>query len=123
MAESSVNEAEAAFRQRQRALSRWENEGGAIPHEIPADVPELTDAELVHLRIRVIALENLIIALLAAGSDRQLEVARELATYISPRAGFTQHPLTIRAAHQMTDMVDRALHFRTVQSAAPADDD
>jgi hypothetical protein len=122
MEDSSIDELLATFLQRRRALSRWENEGGALPSETPAEVPELTNAELVHLRIRVIALENLVIALLAEGPDRQLEVARALATYISPRAGFTPHPLTIRAAHQMTDMVDRAVHFRTVQSAGPAGD-
>lgn len=103
--------------QRRKALSRWENEGGARISEGQADVPELTNAELVHLRIRVIALENLIITLLAEGSDRQLEAAREVATYISPRAGFTQHPLTIQAAEHMTDMIDRAVHFRTVLSS------
>jgi hypothetical protein len=117
MVNSSVNKAEAALLQRQKALSRWDNEGGASSDQAPADVPELTNAELVHLRIRVIALENLIITLLAEGSDRQLEVAREMATYISPRAGFTQHPLTIQAANHMTNMVDRAVHFRTVQSS------
>ena len=117
MANSSSNKVEAAFLQRQKALSRWDNDGGARPDETLADVPELTNAELVHLRIRVIALENLLITLLAEGSDRQLEVAREMATYISPRAGFTQHPLTIQAANHITDMVDRAVHFRTVQSS------
>jgi hypothetical protein len=44
----------------------------------------LTNAELVQLRVRVIALENLMIALLAGASDKQLEIAREMATYISP---------------------------------------
>jgi hypothetical protein len=117
MVNSSSNTMEAAFLQRQKALSRWDNEGGASSDEAPAAVPELTNAELVHLRIRVIALENLIITLLAEGSDRQLEVAREMATYISPRAGFTQHPLTIQAANHMINMVDRAAHFRTVQSS------
>lgn len=103
---------------RRRALSRWDNEGGAIapvPHGTHADVPDMTNAELVHLRIRVIALENLMIAVLAEGSDRQLQVAREMAEYISPRPGYTQHPLTIQAADHMTDIVDRAIHFRTVQ--------
>lgn len=103
---------------RRRALSRWDNEGGAITsvsHKLHADVPDLTNAELVHLRIRVITLENLLIAVLAEGSDRQLQVAREMADYISPRPGFTQHPLTVQAADHMTDLVDRAVHFRTVQ--------
>ena len=102
---------------RRRALSRWDNEGGAIapePHGTHMDVPDLTNAELVQLRIRVIALENLMIAVLAEGSDRQLQVAREMAAYIAPRPGFTQHPLTIQAADHITDLVDRAVHFRTV---------
>lgn len=81
------------------------------------DVPDLTNAELVQLRIRVIALENLVIALLAEGSDRQLAVAREMAAYISPRPGFTPHPLTIQAATHMTELVDRAVHYQALASA------
>jgi hypothetical protein len=72
----------------------------------------LTNAELVQLRIRVIALENLVITLLAGASNRQLDLAREMAAYISPRPGFTHHPLTIHAAAQMIDLIDRAGHFR-----------
>lgn len=105
---------------RRRALSRWDNEGGALasmPHGTHADVPDMTSAELVQLRIRVIALENLMIAVLAEGSDRQLDVAREMADYISPRPGFTQHPLTVQAADHISDLVDRAVHFRTVQAS------
>lgn len=103
---------------RRRALSRWDNEGGALasmPNGMLADIPDMTNTELVQLRIRVIALENMMIAVLAEGSDRQLQVAREMADYISPRPGFTQHPLTIQAANHMADLVDRAIHFRTVQ--------
>jgi hypothetical protein len=107
--------------QRQLALSRWDNEGGAGPRrrqeglisgEVQSEVPQLTNAELVQLRIRVIALENLVITLLAEASDRQLDLAREMAAYISPRPGFTHHPLTIHAAAQMIDLVQRAGHFR-----------
>lgn len=101
-----------------RALSRWDDEGGAlgsIPQEAHANVPDMTNTELVHLRIRVIALENVLIAVLAEGSDRQLQSAREMADCISPRAGFTQHPLTTQAAKHMTDFVERAVHFRAVQ--------
>ncbi len=106
--------------QRQSALSRWDSEGGAGPdgsqkdtRELP-EIPPLTNAELVQLRIRVIALENLMIMLLAEGSDKQRELAREMATYISPRSGFTHHPLTIQAAAHMNDLVDRAIHYRSV---------
>jgi|SRR5882757_3266583 len=104
---------------RQMALSRWDNEGGAGSLHSPeadlrSEVPQLTNAELVQLRIRVIALENLVISLLAQSSDRQLDLAREMAAYISPRPGFTHHPLTIRAAAQMVHLVERAGHFRGV---------
>ena len=96
--------------QRQMALSQWENEDGVGPRE--PQVPPLTEADLVQLRIRVVALENLVIALLAEASDRQLELAHEMAAYISPRPGFTQHPLTIHAAAHMRDLVSRSAHFR-----------
>ncbi len=107
-------------RRHQMALSRWDNEGGAGPCDpqesqvsegAQSEVPELTNAELVQLRVRVIALENLVISLLAEASDKQLDLAREMAAFISPRPGFTHHPLTIRAANQMVALVDRACHF------------
>lgn len=110
------------LQQRLKALSRWDNEGGAGPHGAqerpldvnPAEIPPLTNAELVQLRVRLIALENLMISLLAEGSDQQLGCAREMAAYLSPRAGFTHHPLTIQAAAHMDDLVDRAIHYRSV---------
>jgi hypothetical protein len=100
--------------QRQASLSRWDDEGGAAPRlpHAPSAIPDLTNVELVQLRVRVIALENLVITLLAEASDRQLERIREMASYISPRAGSAHHPLTIHAAAQMLSLVDRARHFR-----------
>lgn len=107
--------------QPQSALSRWDDEGGAGPGGPQGDVvsgksqseiPALTNVELVQLRIRVIALENVVIALLADASDRQLDRVREMAAHISPRPGFTPHPLTLHAAGQMIDLVERAGHFR-----------
>lgn len=107
----------------QKALSRWDNEGGATRQgpqkdaaggrSEPTDIPELTNAELVKLRVRVIALENLVIALLAEAGDRQISLAREMAPYVSPRPGFTHHPLTIHAASHMIDLVERAGSFRS----------
>jgi len=95
-------------------LSTWDDQDAAtsLDDEVFAAPPVLTNAELVHLRVRVIALENLVIALLAEGSEHQLAVAREMATYIFPRPGFTQHPLTIHAANQMIHSVERAQRFR-----------
>ena len=107
--------------QRYQALSRWENEGGAGDRgrqdewsagDTESDVPQLTNTELVQLRIRVIALENLVISLLARTSDQELELVREMAAYISPRPGFTHHPMTLHAAAQMISLVERASQFR-----------
>ena len=114
-------ESTTALRQRQMALSRWDDEGGAgpagpqggsAPAEAQAEIPQLTNVELVQLRIRVIALENMVIALLAEASERQLALARKMAAYIAPRPGFTHHPLTTHAAARMIDLVERAGHFR-----------
>jgi hypothetical protein len=104
------------------ALSKWDNEGGAVSSssqptstagDDERDVPELTNAELVQLRIRVIALENVMITLLAGASDQQLDLIREMAITIAPRPGSTQHPLTHRAASQMNHLVNRAHKFRS----------
>jgi hypothetical protein len=119
-------------RLRERVLSRWDSEGGALgegSQEQPTsrkprlvEEPRLTNAELVQLRVRVVALENLVIALLAEGPARQVEVARGMAAYISPRPGFSHHPLTIHAAAHMIDLVERAGCFRTdgPQEPSPA---
>jgi hypothetical protein len=112
---------------RQRALSRWDNEGGAGPTgpqkgptqtEGPVPMPENNAAEVGALHIRVIALENLVIALLGAAAGRQLEQASEMARYISPRPGFTPHPLTTHAATHMTDLIERASRFRGGESSS-----
>lgn len=99
------------------ALSRGNNEGGAGMVSLPqsdadasgaGDARPLGDAELSQLHIRVVALEGLVTALLADASDRQLELVREMAAYIMPRPGYTRHSLTIGAAKQMIDLVERA---------------
>lgn len=76
------------------------------------DYIQPTNAELALIRTRMIALENLVIALLVEAPDRQLKVAREMADYISPRPGYTHHPLTTHAAAHMLELVERASHFR-----------
>jgi len=85
-------------------------EPAAAEDRVP--MPGNNAAELGALHVRVIALENLVISLLATASDRQIEQAREMARYISPRPGFTQHPLTTHAAAHMVDLVERASRFR-----------
>lgn len=107
--------------QHKALLANWDNEecaaGGtalaaSISEDLRSEMPSLTHAELQQLHVRVIALENLVIALLASASDRQCELAREMAAYISPRPGATPHALTIHAAAEMISIVERAGQFR-----------
>ena len=99
------------------ALTRWDDEGGAEPEGAQLTAPDRpcapppTSQEWAEMRTRVIALENLVIALLATASDAQRALARKMAVYITPRPGFTNHRLTIHAAHRMTDLIGRAERF------------
>lgn len=100
-------------RSRTLALSRWENEGGAFPASVAIDAPHDSDAEREQLRVRVIALENLVIALLADATEHQHALARDTADFISPRPGYTPHRLTLRAAGEMRSLLERADRFRS----------
>lgn len=106
---------------RSLALSTWDNEGGAGigsnqsasgQAELPSAPAVPPGTELAQLRARVIALENVMISLLSCSSDRQLDLVRDMSIYISPRPGFTRHPLTIHAATDMLQLIERARHFR-----------
>jgi hypothetical protein len=103
-----------------KAVSRWDNEGGAgeggreqpVSGDLLEDALPLTNAEIAHLQVRVIALENVLAVLLAEASEHQLELVREMAAYISPRSGFTPHRLTTHAAIRMINLIDNAGHLR-----------
>ena len=99
---------------RRLAVSTWENEGGSEPGPLAAAEPPVASAEGVQLRVRIIALENLVIALLADATEHQRATAEEMGEFISPRAGSTPHPLTLRAAEAMGSLLDRAERFRRV---------
>jgi hypothetical protein len=94
------------------AIECWDGEGGAVvptaEAAAPSDAPAFADAEVVQLRMRVVALEGLVLALLAHGSGPQRAAAAQMASHILPRSGYTRHPLTIRAAARITQLVDRA---------------
>lgn len=100
------------------SLSRWENEGGAMAQlpsldcVAPLQIHLSMRTELEHLRIRMIAIENLLITLLAQADDQPREMGREMATYISPRPGFTPHPKTLEAAAQIRHLLKRGRHFQ-----------
>ncbi|MEO8618447.1 MAG: hypothetical protein ABI412_03695 [Sphingomicrobium sp.] len=64
------------------------------------------------MRIRLITLENVVLALLAGAPESQSDLVLEMADYISPRPGFTPHRMTIEAAGQMRALVDRAAHYK-----------
>lgn len=106
---------------RESALARWDGEGGAGPGgsqidhatgEVPSRRSVGASAELAQLRIRVIALENLVITLLAEGPAQQFLLARSMAIHVSPRPGFTHHRPTLHAATQMRHLIKRAAFFR-----------
>jgi hypothetical protein len=76
-------------------------------------MPAISDAQMDLLHIRVIALENLVIALLATASGRQSDLAGAMARAIEPRIGAAPHPLAIRAAARMIDLIVRSAPFRS----------
>lgn len=124
-AKPSTTEAEQQ-RLRMIALSRSENEDGAsldVPQASSAsggasfDDPAWARTEAEQLRIRVIALKNLVIALLAQALESHRALAREMTAYISPRPGCTPHPLAMRAADEMLSLVNRAGQFRVLPEA------
>lgn len=99
------------------ALSQWDTEGGAGPlgpeedmasGDVARTTPDRASAELVLMRVRIIALENLVLALLAGASARQVELASEVAGSIMPRPGFTPHPLALHAATPMNHLITRS---------------
>jgi hypothetical protein len=101
------------------AIGRWENEGGADA-ELDENrrltvVGEIGDAEAGNLRVRLIALENVVVALLAGATEGKSALVREMARYISPRPGMTPHRLTVEAARNMLRLVDRAAHYKDVE--------
>ena len=104
--------------QAEAALSSWENEGGTSekqPAENRAahqDSAQSTSTEMERLHIRMIAAENLLIALPAQDPHRPGQLARAMATFISLRPGFTPHARTLGAAAQMVHVVERAHHFQ-----------
>ena len=101
------------------AIGRWENEGGDTaglhPHERSSVVGEIGDVEDGNLRVRLIALENIVVALLAGSPDSQSTLVREMADYISPRPDTTPHRLTIEAARNMVALVERAARYKALE--------
>lgn len=91
-----------------------------MPQSSPlSEAPPLTNAELVQLQIRVIALENLVVALLAHASDAQHDLVRDIAASIAPRPG-VEHRLTVQAAAQMEHLTQRSQRLDCYLTPCPA---
>ena len=90
---------------------------------LPTGALPLTATEIAHLQARVIALENLLKVLLVDASEHQVKLMRDVAAFISPRPGFTQHPLTIQATACMINLVDSAGHLRELRLGSSALED
>ncbi|MEO8936230.1 MAG: hypothetical protein ABI277_15255 [Burkholderiaceae bacterium] len=107
----------AAVQQLPTPLSKRGNDGGA-PRQADPEIavsdedPPLSNTDLVQLRIRVVALENLMLAVLAEGTEAQSALAKEMVGNILPRDGYTPHPITIHAAQQMLHLVERASRIK-----------
>jgi hypothetical protein len=105
---------------RASALARWDNEGGALSHPAPVKPPfvdvahHLSDRDVVCLRSRVIALENIVVAMLAGGSSNQRSVVHDMALFVRPPLEEVQDRLTLHAADLMDDLADRAGRFARV---------
>ena len=119
METNSDDQKPARTRAHDRAIGRWENEGGDTaglhPHERASVVGEIGDVEDGNLRKRLIALENIVVALLAGAPDSQSALVREMADYISPRPDTTPHRLTIEAARNMIALVERAARYKALE--------
>ena len=101
--------------ERVEALERWDSEGGAGvlgPQEgltrVRHSIDQRPDSDVVKLHGRIMALENLVILLLADATPARRRLARTMAAEILPRPGCTPHPLTIHAAARMNALVERA---------------
>jgi hypothetical protein len=76
------------------------------------EVPQSMNTELEQLHNRMIAMESLLITMLAQNPDQQLGLRCEMAGSISPRPGFTDHPGTLGAAALMVHFLRRARNLQ-----------
>jgi hypothetical protein len=69
---------------------------------------------MVCLRSRVIALENIVVAMLAGGSHDQRAIVHDMAMFVRPPLDAVQDRLTMHAADLMDHLTDRATRFARV---------
>jgi len=116
-----VNETDTSY----EALASWENEGGANNHRMmdrPNNDPELArasfkDEELIRLQTHVIALENLVTALLATAPKNVFASVCCLADLVSPEPGNSPYRFDNNASMQMVHIIRRAEFIRINSSS------
>ncbi len=98
-------------------LSAWVNEGDAVVERETEDdgEPPLGQAELKQLRVRVVALESVVLALLTAASEPQRKLVAQMARRIAPRAGATAHRVTLHAADEIAGLLERSKRLNRVR--------
>ena len=87
-------------------MNRDENEKSDLDGHWDASEPG--HAELVQLRIRMIAMKNLLLAVLAGSDQVTRKRVRERADEIRPRPDAVDHPLTELARAEMLRLLERA---------------
>ncbi len=85
-----------------------DNGSTAVENSGVWDASDPGHAELVQMRIRVIALENLVLAILAQSDEGILQKVRERADEIRSRDDASEHPLTEHARTEMLKLLARA---------------
>ena len=82
-----------------------------FPAPLPASLPEyppVTWVEWDHLRFRVVALESLLVALLAEGAASRLHRLGDVVNHMPPHIPGVEHALSELASAQAHHMLDRA---------------
>lgn len=94
------------------APSRLDSESAGSSHNEPSIGP---DGELPHLRASVVALENVVVAILAGGSSDQRAAVHDMALFVQPLLGSAPDSKT-NAAEIMDHLADRSALFASVRT-------
>jgi hypothetical protein len=77
-----------------------------------SEPPPVTWVEWDHLRFRVIALEKMLVAVLAEGTFSRLDRFREMTHSLAQRKGCVEHPLNLLSAAQIVHLVEQARRMK-----------
>lgn len=81
------------------------------------DASDPGHSELVQMRIRIIALENLVLAILAKSSSDVWKMVRTRAGEIQSRGDVAEQPLTRHASDEMLKLLARAERRASTRAA------